>query len=153
MRSLGIWGVLVLLPVLSVGCGGGDSQALVSATGTVYYKDQPVSGATVTFRIDGAPLAMGITNSEGKFVMTTGGRPGAPIGNAKVGIAKTSAQEEDLTSMKPEDMQTMQIAQGDSPSEIKSEIPEKFASPDRSELVATLDTDGSMNVFEFRLVD
>ncbi|MFT4557330.1 MAG: hypothetical protein ACI8P0_001944 [Planctomycetaceae bacterium] len=153
MRSLGIWGVLVLLPVLSVGCGGGDSLALVSATGTVYYKDQPVSGATVTFRIEGAPLAMGITNSEGKFVMTTGGRPGAPIGNAKVGIAKTSAQEEDLTSMKPEDMQTMQIAQGDSPSEIKSEIPEKFASPDRSELVATLDTDGSMNVFEFRLVD
>jgi hypothetical protein len=153
MRSLGIWGVLVLLPVLSVGCGGGDSQALVSATGTVYYKDQPVSGATVTFRIDGAPLAMGITNSEGKFVMTTGGRPGAPIGNAKVGIAKTSVPEEDLTQMKPEDMQKMQIAHGDTPSEIKSEIPEKFASPDRSELVATLDADGSRNVFEFRLAD
>lgn len=154
MRPLGICGVLILPLILSVGCGGGgDSQVLVSATGTVYYEDQPISGATVTFRIEGAPLATGITNSEGKFVMTTGGRPGAPIGNAKVGIAKVSAPKEDLTSMTPEDMQKMQIAQGDSPAEIKSEIPVKFANPDGSELVATLDTDGSKNVFEFRLSD
>ena len=87
--------------------------------------------------------------------MTTGGRPGAPLGNAKVGIAKTSTSGEELTSMKPEDMEKMAKTQMDSPRppETKSEIPGKFGNPENSGLVATLDIEASKNVFEYRLSD
>ena len=139
-----------------VGCGGGETgPTLVPATGTVYYKDQPLSGAIVTFQIEGAPLATGTTNASGEFSITTGGRPGCPLGDAKVGIVKTSEEASDMMTMKPEDMQKMAeegMASGGSQGP-KNEIPTKYGNPKSSGLVATLDANGDSNVFEFRLVD
>ena len=143
-----------LLLVAIVGCGGvNDAPNLVAATGTVLYNNEPVSGATVTFIVEKAPLATGTTDAEGKFVLTTGGRPGAPLGNAKVSISKVSASQENLTSMKPEDMANM-AAQGKMKlAESKPAIPLKYATPDKSGLTAALDANAESNVFEFRLVD
>ena len=145
---------LLLLAATIVGCGGsGDAPNLVAATGTVFYQDKPLAGATVTFQVEKAPISTGLTNAEGKFTMTTGGRTGAPLGPAKVGITKAAATQQDMTAMKPEDMQKMQMEnQGITPV-AKPEIPEKYGNPEKSGLVATLEADGSKNVFEFRLVD
>lgn len=150
-------GVLAMTSVLCCwGCtgGGSDGPKLVPATGTVYYNDKPIAGATVTFMVEKSPIATGITNAEGKFVLSTGGRPGAPLGEAKVGIAKAGAAAEDRKQMTPEDMAKMaqQQMQMRTP-EPKPEIPLKYGNPETSNLVASLVADGAQNVFEFRLVD
>ncbi len=143
---------LVCLVALA-GCGGSsDAPSLVAASGTVFYKDAPISGAVVTFEVEKAPLAVGTTNPEGKFTITTGGRPGAPLGTAKVGIIKAGAQK-DMTAMKPEDMRKMQMESGGNTPMAEPEIPLKYGDPQKSGLTAALDADGAKNVFEFRLQD
>lgn len=146
---------LVLLICVVAGCGGGapDAPTLVSAKGTVYYKDEPLMGAVVTFAVEGAPLATGTTNALGEFTITTGGRPGCPLGDAKVGITKMTEYSVETTTMSPEQMRTMQMESKGGDAGPKSEIPEKYGNPAGSGLVATLASDGDQNVFEFRLVD
>ncbi|MEJ7592318.1 MAG: hypothetical protein WKF77_12275 [Planctomycetaceae bacterium] len=149
---------MILASVFLAGCSGGESDApnLVAANGTVLYKDQPIAGATVTFVVEKSPLATGTTNAEGKFTITTGGRPGAPLGNAKVGVSKAAPavsamggemKPEDLVKMSAESMKTGGAAVAE------PEIPIKYGNPETSGLTAVLDADGSKNVFEFRLQD
>jgi hypothetical protein len=149
--------VLLAVLFLAGGCGDGTTPlSLAPSTGTVFYNDKPLAGASVTFFNENAPLATGMTNAEGKFTITTGGRPGAPIGNAKVFITKISAQQSSAipANPTPEDMRKMAIeSMGKAVSQSKSEIPEKYGNPQTSGLVATVLADGSKNVFEFRLVD
>jgi hypothetical protein len=153
MQRIGVWVILAAVATMS-GCGGSsDAPELVAATGTVTYNDKPISGANVTFVVQGSPLSIGITNAEGKFSMTTGGRPGAPRGDAKVGIAKTAAAAEDRGAMAPEDMRKMQMESKNVTPGVESEIPAKYGNPETSKLVATLDADGSKNDFVFILVD
>lgn len=152
---IGIGVSVILMLIANAGCSGApaDEPNLVPATGTVLYNNKPVSGANITFIVDKAPIATGSTDADGKFSLTTGGRPGAPLGNAKVSISKVSATQENLTSMTPQDMANM-AAQGQKAiGTTVEEIPSKYNSPEKSGLVATLDEDGSKNVFEFRLVD
>ena len=140
---------------LLFGCGGGASDApeLVGATGTVLYDGKPLAGATVTFVIEKSPLATGTTDAEGKFSLSTGGRPGAPVGNAKVGIAKSSSASGGMSNPKPEDMAKMAEKNKMATSKTKAEIPVKYGNPETSTLVATVGADASKNVFEYKLVD
>lgn len=144
--------------VFIIGCGGAPAgPTLVSATGTVLFKGKPISGATVSMTGEKGQLSTGFTDSEGKFRMTTGGRPGVPVGKAKVGITKAvaAAGGKDVKTYTPEDMLNMQKAGGGVATELvaKSEIPEKYANPDQSGLEAVVDKDGKNNVFEFVLVE
>lgn len=140
-----------------IGCGGTPSgPVLVPATGTVLFKGKPISGATVSMTGEKGQLSTGFTDSEGKFRMTTGGRPGVPVGKAKVGITKAAATPtKDVKKLTPEDMLNMQKSGGGVATELvaKSEIPEKYADVDKSGLEAVVDKDGKNNVFEFVLVE
>ncbi len=147
---------VVLSLVVVTGCGGvADAPDMVSAKGTVLYNGKPVSGANVTFIVEGAPIAIGSTDAEGAFSLTTGGRPGAPLGDAKVSISKTeeTASPGGGGDMTPQDMANMAAAGKMDAAPRKPEIPLKYSDPNNSELVALLDADGTKNVFEFRLVD
>lgn len=154
MKFSGICWVVLLTACIG-GCGGvSDAPDLVEATGTVLYNDAPVSGANVTFIVEGSPISTASTNAEGKFVMTTGGRPGAPLGNAKVGISKAPPTSVTGGEPTPEDMAKMAAANmGKSVEPPAPEVPLKYGNPAGSGLTATLDKDGAKNVFEFRLVD
>ncbi len=150
--------LLVVVCAAMLGCGqdeGGPQLAEVS--GTVNYHGKPLEGANVTMISPGGHLSSGTTTSDGKFKMTTAGRPGVPLGKAKVGVVKMSAPavKADVASMKPEDMQKMQVAGGGKATELtpKSEIPERYAQPDRSGLGAEVVADVQKNVFTFDLVD
>ncbi len=150
--------LLVVLCAAIPGCGqdAGDPD-LVEVSGTVNYQGKPLAGANVTMVSTTGLLSTGTTTSEGKFKMATGARFGAPIGKAKVGVSKVSASavNVDVASMKPEDMQKMQIEGGGKvkDSTPKSEIPAKYAQPDRSGFVADVVADAKKNVFTFDLVD
>ena len=102
-------------------------------------------------------LSNGFTDRDGKFQMTTGGRPGVPIGIAKVGITKISG-EPVVKSTKlpsPGDMRSMQEAADGTAKDLspKSDIPLKYSDPQQSQLTASIDRNSGKNVFEFPLVD
>lgn len=146
-------GVLLMcgLGVAFVGCSD-DGSNLVRAGGTVMYKNSPISGAMVTFIPENGPLATGTTDSEGKFTLTTGGRPGATVGNNKVTVVKVAASAAPKAEMKPEDMRSMQIQKDPAIAPPKSEIPEKYGTPEGG-LVAEVTSKAAENDFEFILVD
>lgn len=144
--------LFIVICLFGAGCSGSDAPSLVPASGTVLVNDKPVADANVNFIVEGKPLAIGVTNSEGKFSITTGGRPGAPLGKAKVTISKTSSTgNASNPSMKPEDMMKMQKANNGATPGVVEEIPGKYGVPETSGLEADLDSDGAKNVFEFRL--
>ncbi len=151
--------VLSLLVITSLcGCGSSDTLTLAPVTGTVLFKGKPLSGATVTMMSEKGQMANGFTDGEGKFRMTTGGRPGVPVGLAKVGISKmagNAALGDSNKKVKPEDMMIMQKAGGGVAKDLvpKSEIPAKYSKPEESKLTAAVDKDGKKNVFEFILVE
>jgi len=141
--------------VAIMGCGGGATgPKLVKVKGKVNYNGKPVAGATVTLTYDQpGPLCNGFTNAEGQFTVTTGGRPGAMVGNAKVAITKASAAAA-KPEMKPEDLAKMAVEGGYKQEDVaKPEIPVKYANPQTSGLTAAVVADASQNDFEFNLVD
>jgi hypothetical protein len=157
----GWWNLSLLAGFLVAltGCGSGASTGLVPAKGTVTYKGKPVEGATVTFVFPDKQVSTGITDANGQFTLTTGGRPGAPVGKAKVAITKQTGgpsvgkAPDQLT---PEDMMKMYAASGGGDAmkkaaqEVKSEIPEQYGNPDTSNLVADVLKSGD-NTFQFNL--
>lgn len=152
------WIALVVIFAGLLGCSEEASGPdLVGASGTVTYKGSPLAGATVSMISAAGHLSNGYTDPAGKFTMTTGARSGVPVGKAKVGIVKVEAPAApvDTTTMKPEDMQKMQMAGGGKATELitKSEIPEKYADPNKSGLVADVGGDPSKNVFTYDLAD
>ena len=149
---------LVLLGTAMLGCSQeADGPVLAEVSGTVNYKGMPLANANVTMLSVGGHLSSGTTGSDGKFKMTTAGRPGVPLGKATVGVVKLAepAAKVDTASMKPEDMQKMQTAGGGKAKELvsKSEIPEKYAQPAKSGFVANVVADVQKNVFTYDLVD
>lgn len=148
---------LIALSLSICGCGGESGPLLVAVTGAVTIDGKPLAGATVTMRSEKGDLSNGFTDSEGKFKMTTGGRSGMPVGPAKVGITKYEQSvpiETVAGDLKAEDMQKMQMAAKGKTKDAasKSEIPERYGNPEKSGLVANVDSNASKNVFEYPLV-
>src|SRR5260370_11472637 len=74
--------------LLAIGCSkGANAPDLVPADGTVTYKGSPIAGATVTFIPEKGPLAMAVTDLEGKFTLSTGSFPGVAAGSVTVSIS------------------------------------------------------------------
>lgn len=156
-RQLVGLGVLCVFSIGLIGCGGGGGPDLAGVEGKVTYKSQPLAGAMVTFHPTEGPLATGTTGSDGSFTLTTGGRPGAVLGSHKVSVTKASQAAGQTETLTPEDMRKMQMQKmgpgGGSSSDSKSEIPSRYADPNKSGLEATVSSDESKNDFEFPLVD
>jgi len=122
----------------------------------VLYNGKPLSGATVTMISPKGHLSNGFTDRDGKFRMTTGDRPGVPVGTAKVGFVKMGEVPAgvDLKNPKPDDMKSLQKAKGAAKDLTpKSEIPVKYADPEKSNVTANIVNDASKNVFEFLLYE
>lgn len=152
--SLRVLGVSLLSAAFLAGCGG-SGPGLVKSTGQVTYKNKGLAGATVKFYPTGeGPMAVAITDEEGNFSVTTNGRAGAVLGMHKVSITKSS-DAAGAASMPanptPDDMRKMAMDNMKKPSGPKSEIPEKYASAEASNLSAEVTSNASNNVFQFDL--
>ena len=149
----------VMASLVFCGCGGSSKDLkLAPVTGIVTFKGEPLASATVNMLSEKGVMSTGFTDNAGKFKLTTGGRAGAPGGMSKVSVAKQTAAAEgavEVKTMKPEDMRAMQTAGGGVAKDLspKDAIPKKYADPEKSGLTATVDPDGSKNVFEFPLVE
>lgn len=136
---------------------GCDSSGVKTApvTGVVTYKGAPLKAANIKFLPADGPMAVGMTDDNGKFKLTTNGRPGATIGLHKVVITKMTGGVEASaapSNPKPDDMMKMQKeAMGKKNTGPKSEIPESYANPDTSKLTADVSAKGADNEFSFDL--
>jgi hypothetical protein len=82
-----LWTATVLVLWMICGCGRSGPETL-SVTGTVTLDDKPITGASVMFipQFEGQP-AVGVTDDEGKFTLTTGGSTeGALVGKHQVTV-------------------------------------------------------------------
>ncbi|GIW95483.1 MAG: hypothetical protein KatS3mg110_3524 [Pirellulaceae bacterium] len=152
---MSVWCALVFS-----GCNTAGDAKLVPAGGLVKYKGAPVAGATVTLLYPDKQVAVGITGEDGRFTLTTGGRPGAPIGKAKVAITKTSGPTADagkpVEQLTPEDMMKMYAATKGGQAmkaaaqEVKNELPAKYANPETSPLEADVQKSGNDFLFDLQ---
>jgi hypothetical protein len=150
---------------LVAGCSKERSEVqFAPANGTVIYKGNPLAGATVTFVPAKGPLAIAITDVEGKFTLNTGALPGVAVGAARVSIsfaapAADAAGKSGATPSDPDayrkkmlDMQASAPADDGAESRSQSLIPEKYTRHDTSDLQYTVKADGD-NHFQIELQD
>ena len=131
-------GILLLLPglVVMAGCNRGGLN-LAPVQGVVTYKGAPVEKAGVLFKPTSGPIAIGTTDSEGHFTLMTANKDGALIGDHRVSISKT----QQLAPQVPGEHFPRY--------ETKYLIPQKYGSPETSELTATVKS--GRNQVEFNL--
>ena len=93
-----VFAVLLLAACTLTGCGGGDEagrQPVYAVTGTITMHGSPLSGAVVSFApSDGQPTAVGRTDDNGKFQLTTYEfGDGAAAGAFRVVVSKAFADD------------------------------------------------------------
>jgi len=144
-----------LLATALVLAGCGDGMNLKPATGTITYNGKPVDGAAVSFLSEKGVVATGSTDSEGKFTISTNGKPGASVGKHKVSVSKTQSAVGGMpANPTPQDMIEMQKKAGkSSATPSKPALPVKYSTPQSTDLTADVTTDASKNVFSFDLKD
>jgi hypothetical protein len=176
------WRMSAILSIcLLIGCGRGDAN-LAPVTGSVIYKSKPVEGAVVLFSAaQSARPAMGTTDAEGKFWLSTfTHKDGASLGENVVTITKMKIDASEITDRLGEEigsdpkaliarMADVQAKRAeaqtqkpgtDSAAQKKSTdqnslnylLPPKYASPKTSPLKAEV-TKGGRNEFVFELSD
>ena len=81
-----------LMPLIS-GCGESVPDT-VSAGGTVSFNDKPLANASVNFIPENGKSANGVTDSQGKFTLTTfQPNDGAIVGTHKVTVTIVNTEE------------------------------------------------------------
>jgi len=136
---------------LLAGCGGGGEEAptnrlpVYPVSGTVKFNGQPVAGADVTFvSTDKDKSAFGRTDEQGNFQLTTySANDGAVEGKHTVVVVK-GAPAAPTNQIEPEDPRYDPIAiTRIPPPKPKSEFPEKYSDPKKSDLIAVVNPDNT----------
>lgn len=144
------------LPCLS-GCQRGPARPkTVPVNVAVSYRNQPVSGATVTFLPVGGPRgAVGRTNAQGQAkLMTFAAGDGAMPGSYRVTIDKL-LDEAGPSGTSQEEYEKFWAAQKKGPvglPPLKCELPWRYGQVEKTELKADVQEQGK-NDFRFDLVD
>lgn len=167
VRMKGV-GLFVLSVSLLAGCSGtDDGPTLVEAGGSVTYKGGPLAGATVTFVPEDGPVAIGVTDLEGKFTLSSGAIPGIVAGPCKVSVTalqgggggnEVADPNVNVKPKNPEEMKQRQqkmvdmMKKGAPSDDAKSLIPEKYGIAESSGLTFTV-KEGDPNQFKIELTD
>jgi len=128
--------LLCALCMVIAGCNRSGLD-LAPVEGVVKHNGAPVEGAGVLFLPPTGPMAMGTTDAEGRFILTTANHEGALIGEHRVIISKTKTLATQIPGQLFPRYDTQYL------------IPQKYADASTSGLVKTVDDDD--NEFEFEL--
>ena len=152
MKKLYCLCTLLMCFALVSGCGQKNPFGTVKVTGKVLVDNSPMGQVTVSFQpaSGNGMTAVGLTDNEGNFVLTTGGAPfgsGAVPGEYNVTFSKTEVPEKYKTSSPEEFMEKFGIM------EIPYEypVPKKFNSPKTSGVEPVSVAKGEKNHFDFSL--
>jgi hypothetical protein len=118
------------------GCNRGGLD-LAPVEGVVTYNGTPLAEAGVLFKPTQGPFAMGVTDEEGRFTLTTANQEGALIGEHQVAVSKAETIVRHIAGNPMPVLQT------------KALIPEKYFDGASSQLTASVKDDD--NRFEFNL--
>lgn len=134
-----VCGILIGVPV---GCSGKKEVDTVAASGTVTYKGDPVANATVVFNpVTSGPLAIGVTDDNGKFTLKTNKIDGAKPGDYKITVAPKTEE----TPM-PGTKEAAEAAK----KKKQPSFPDKFRRVESTTLKETVSASGT-NEFELNL--
>jgi hypothetical protein len=86
-RRAALWSAWLLILAAIVGCRHSDLN-LAPVEGVVTFDGAPLANAGVMFLPEQGAMAVGITDAEGRFTLTTANEPGALIGSHRVSISK-----------------------------------------------------------------
>jgi hypothetical protein len=157
---------------IAAGCGdGGGAPDLAAVTGSVTFNGGPLAGATVSFLPEKGPLAMGVTDMNGQFKLSSGTSLGCTIGPAKVTVVAipsgggssnpaptfnpnpnmSAAEQQEAGKKMAEATQNFQSSSGTQKS--KSLIPERYSDVATSGLSFTVEKDSSKNNFKIELMN
>ncbi|MFN0018367.1 MAG: hypothetical protein ACKVP0_08915 [Pirellulaceae bacterium] len=158
--------LLLALPLVISGCGSGG-PSLYKAGGTVTFKGQPVSDATVNFLYADGSAATGVTDAAGKFSLAYSGNPkGAAVGKCSVSVTKIAStisttggsvdSSKDPAAMmnmmkKFDEAKKAKEASGEKTS--KNDLPAKYEDPKKSGLSFEVTTDPLKNDFSIVLTE
>ena len=137
---LGLIGIGCLLAATMIGCGDGR-PATTPVSGVVTFEGQPVRDATVVMMtVAGGRPATGVTDEEGRFVLTTFDKDdGAMLGEHVVTVVKKEMQIKGTTRVTNQQGDASGRDDVSSPvigykTKIKWHLPEKYADPATSGL-------------------
>ena len=128
--------VLLSMFLLQSGCNRSGLN-LAPVEGVVTYKGAPLDQAGVLFKPPTGPMAFGTTDSQGHFTLSTANHSGALIGEHRVAISKTQTLAPQVAGEHFPRYQTKYL------------IPQKYGSPESSELTATVNS--GKNNLDFKL--
>ncbi|HET6881923.1 MAG TPA: carboxypeptidase-like regulatory domain-containing protein [Pirellulales bacterium] len=103
------------------------------------YRNTPVDGASVVFSPTSAgPTAVGMTDAQGRYTLSTGEKTGAVPGDYKVTVVKSRIEGPTMTD--EERNKYVQEHEGASPPTpvSKNLLPEKYVSTQTSDLSVTV---------------
>jgi hypothetical protein len=137
--------------VVFSGCGP-SAPATVPASGTVLLDGKPLDGATITFISPKGVVAHGISDSNGKFSVTTSGAksaPGALPGLHKVGVSKSVNEGAGAKAANFSDPKEMAVAMGGAMvGNVKTTfiVASRYNSPETSGLTIDIPADGNQTI-------
>jgi hypothetical protein len=135
---------LLLVSIALVGCDAGPK--LVKAGGTVKYKAKPIPGADIILMSEtGSSPSLARTDDQGRFSVTTDGKPGAPVGDYRVAITAARNKRE-VSPGEALSMTSEQIA-----ANREDLVPIKYNNFESSGLTAKVGEDAAKNEFSFDL--
>ena len=134
----------LLVAIAFMGCDAGPK--LVKAGGTVKYKDKPIPGADIIMMSDSSSSpSLARTDDQGRFIVTTDGKPGALVGSYRVAITAARNKRE-VSPGEALAMTSEQIA-----ANREDLVPIKYNNFESSGLTVTVSDDAAKNEFEFEL--
>ena len=162
--------------LIVTGCGGGpegSNVVLAQVEGMVTFKGSPFAGATVTFIPESGPVAIGTTDLQGKFKLSTGASPGVAVGPCSVTVTAVEAGKAGDTEAAPSDSMSKPKSEEEMKKRLqamdrsakmatvrdtgvpsaRSLINSKFADPKTSGFTATVDKDSAKNKFTFEVTE
>lgn len=123
--------------VLSAGCGDDDGPIIAKAEGVVRVAGKPTKDIAVRFHPTKGPISVGLTDENGKFVLTTKAlHDGAVVGNHEVALVHADPNRP--------------IGQSEAEFLAKSPISIQYGRPETSGVKATVEPD-IVNSFVFEL--
>lgn len=150
--------LLLFIAVCSVGCSEGTTSRdpVYKVRGKVTYQGKPVAAADLTFHNEEMKRsAFGRTNDTGEYEMTTfSANDGAVAGKHGVSIILVPIPPDTptLADIETEEYVPPGLGESTLPVPPKTTLPEKYASPTSSGLIAVVNEDGE-NVIDFDLKD